>query len=134
MATIEFKLQKGIVVGDVANVDVVLRDPTAGDVIDSNVDAEKVVLVPIGVDGSGQPVVEPQLVVSPTLVAINVLRRQIVSIGTISGPLERNMIDKLSPADINLMHKKAEELEKASMEVTQRGRSDGESEDNPPGD
>ncbi len=134
MSTIEVTLQKGLRVGQISHTIAVLREPSAGDVIDASMDAEKVVMVPTGVDGAGHAVMEPQLVTSPTLVGINVLRRQIVRIGAIDGPLERELLDKLSPTDLNLLQAKAQELEAASIEVAQRGRADHAGEDSPQGD
>ena len=124
MAEIEFILDKGIKVGEVCHTKAILRDPTSGDVIDASVESEKVVLVPVAKDDQGEFINEPQLVTSPTLLAAHVLRRQIVRIGDLEGPFEMAMLRKLSPSDMNLMQKKAAELEDASLAVAQRGRSE----------
>lgn len=115
MAQVEFALKKGLDVGGLTHTNCVLREPTAGDVIDASEESEKVVLVGL----------EPQLVTSPTLVGINTLRRQIVRIGEVNGPLEREMFGKLSPEDLNLIQQQAEQLEQAARKVSQRGRTDG---------
>lgn len=117
MATIECTLKKGLTEGDKTHTHCIIREPTAGDVIAASEESEKVVAL-----GT-----EPVLVTSPTLVGINTLRRQIVSIGDITGPLEREMLDRLSAEDLNLVQQHANKLERAG-EVAQRGRTDGEGE------
>jgi len=74
----------------------------------------------------------PTLVASPAMVGIHVLRRQIVRIGDVGGPISLDMIKLLHPVDLDLIQKKADELdgaaesEAASREVTQRGRDAGD--------
>lgn len=124
MAQTKVLLNKGITIGGITHRDAVLREPTALDIIQATADAERVVMVPTGTDQWGHPVLTPQLVSSPTMAGINVLRRQIVSIGPLTGPIDDVIFDKLSPEDLNILQRAATELESASFEVAQRGRSD----------
>ena len=126
MATIPTKLKHGLKVGKDVLRDVVLREVTAGDIIDAQEESEKLVYA---VENNK---LVPTLVASPTLVGIHVLRRQIVKIGDVDGPIELDLIKKLHPIDLNHLQQKAEELdgaaegEAASQEVTQRGRHAGD--------
>lgn len=71
--------------------DVTLRELTAGDMIDAQVAAEKVVMTREG----------PVLVSSPALMGLEILRRQIAKVGSINGPLSLAMIKKLSQQDFH---------------------------------
>lgn len=115
MTQVTVTLQDGLTEGTVKHTECVLREPTAGDLINASEESEKLV----------GGLFNPQLVTSPTLVGINTLRRQIVSIGKITGPLERDILDKLSAYDLSLIQQKAEALEHAARELSQRGRADG---------
>ncbi len=102
-----------------------LRAPTAGDVIDAQEESEK--LVYAMVDGN----LAPTLVTSPSLVGTHVLRRQVVRLGDIHGPIDLAVLKKLHIEDLELLQAKAAELDSAlaaraaSREVTARGRDDG---------
>lgn len=128
MARIELTLTHGLQIGNDTLKAAVLREPTAGDIIDAQEEAEKLVYA---VDADGHRIV-PTLVASPTMVGVHVLRRQIVQIGNISGPIELDMLKRLHPEDFALLQAKADELdtataaEIASREVARRGRDDGD--------
>jgi phage FluMu protein gp41 len=126
MAQVKVTLSKGISIGGITYRDAVLRETTAADVIRATADAERVVMAPNGVDRSGQPVLIPTLVASPTMVGINTLRAQIVSIGPMTAPIDEVIFEKLSPEDLNILQLEAEKLDAASIEVAQRGRTDGD--------
>ena len=115
MASVTFDLKDGLLVGTTPQLECEVREPTAGDIIAASEESEKVVMVAL----------KPELITSPTMMGINTLRRQVVRIGEIAGPLERDMLDKLSADDLNLIQAKAEELEAAARSVSQRGRDDG---------
>lgn len=122
MAKITIKLEHGLTIGKDVLREVVLREVTAGDIIEAQEESEKLVYA---IENNK---LVPTLVASPTLVGIHVLRRQIVSIGDIGGPIGMELIKQLKPVDLDLLQKKAEELdgaaegEAASREVAQRGR------------
>lgn len=125
MAQVTFTLIQGLKIGDAEHQEAVLREASGGDVLAAMEESERLVWGD-GPDGTPQP----HLVVSPTLVGINVLRRQIVRIGEIKGPLERFDINRLSPADLNLLQVQAQLLEgAASVEVARRGRPDAGGQD-----
>lgn len=129
---LEFDLKHGLTLGEGANVKtrkhVTLRAPTAGDVIEAQEESEKLVYA---ADAAGN--VAPTLVTSPTLTGIHVLRRQIVKLDELHGPLPLDLLRKLHIEDFDLIQTKAQELDAAgnqaartaSREVTQRGRDDG---------
>lgn len=105
MATIECKLEKGITVGGRTHRVAVLAEHDAGMVIDATAESERVVVV----DG------QPHLVSSPNSVGVHVLRRQIVSIGELKGPLEMEQLRLLSAEDLNRLQDHAERLEFATQ-------------------
>ena len=127
MASVELTLVHGLEIGKDILKDAVLREPSAGDIIEAQEEAEKLVYA-VEPD-SGRLV--PSLVASPTMVGVHVLRRQIVKIGNLSGPIELDMLKCLHPEDFARLQAKADELdaattaEIASREVAQRGRDDG---------
>lgn len=106
MATVNCTLSKGLTIGETIHKEAVIREVTAGDLIDATDDSEKLVLTPEG---------SYTLIASPTLVGVHTLRRQIVSIGTHPGPLTLSEIKLLSGKDLELLQQKAEELETASL-------------------
>lgn len=105
MATIECKLEKGITVGSRTHRLAILKEHDAGMVIDATADSERVVVV----DG------QPHLVSSPNSVGLQVLRRQVVSLGDIKGPLEMEQLRLLSAEDLNRLQDHAERLEFATQ-------------------
>lgn len=119
MSNITCELVDGMMLGEEKQTLVTLRPATAGDVIEATEESEKLFNTPEG----------PALVASPTLVATHMLCKQIVSVGDIPAPISLDMLKKLTPNDMELLHKKIAEIEIASMEVTlSRGRSDGSEE------
>lgn len=131
---LEFDLKHGLTLGEGADTKtrkhVTLRAPTAGDVIDAQEESEKLVYA---ADAAGN--VQPTLVTSPSLTGIHVLRRQIVKLDELHGPLDLALLKKLHIEDFEIIQAKAAEIEvasnasarTASQEVTQRGRGDGAS-------
>ncbi|MBU1611929.1 MAG: phage tail assembly protein [Proteobacteria bacterium] len=124
MAQITITLFTGLKVGEEMLKDVTMRDVTAGDIIEANEESEKAVITTDG----------PQLVMSPTLVGLNVLRRQIVSIGNIKGPISISELKKLTPHDLNQLQVQADAMDDAvaaeiiGKEMTKRGRAEGAAE------
>lgn len=127
MAEITVTLKHGLAVGRDTLTVALIRDARAGDVIEAQEEAEKLVYTPDG----------PQLVPSPTLVTAHVLRRQVVRLSGASGaplqgPLSLDDLKRLHPEDLNRLQAEALQLEaaaeatSASQAVTQRGRSDGQ--------
>ena len=98
----------------VKQFDVTFRELTAGDLIEAQVAAEKVVNTPQG----------PQLVTSPTLVGVEVLRRSIATVGCINGPLPQSMLKGLSQRDFDRLSAAIEvkDLATAAGMAAERGR------------
>lgn len=107
MATVQVTLNKGLKVGEAVHTLAVLREVTAGDLIDATDESEKLTLTPDGY----------QLIASPTLVGLNTLRRQVVSIGEHPGPLTIGEIKLLSGKDLNLLQQQAAILDGATLEA-----------------
>lgn len=128
MANVPVTLPHGLKIGDDTLKDAVLREPTAGDIIEAQEESEKLVYA---VEANGDRIV-PTLVASPTMVGVHVLRRQIVKIGNLSGPIELDMLKRLHPEDFAALQARADDLdaatsaEIASREVAQRGRDDAD--------
>ncbi|MGP9666247.1 hypothetical protein ACT3TY_16710, partial [Halomonas sp. AOP22-C1-8] len=100
---IDVPLIHGLKIGEAVCKDAKLREATAGDVLEAQEAAERLMMVPT------QNGVEPMLVVSPSRVGVEVLRRQIVSIGDVSGPLDLKLMHRLHPEDLNLLLAKSEQ-------------------------
>lgn len=117
MATITITLKDGIKVGDDTLVEAVLRSPTAGDIIDAQEESEKLVQT---IDGH-------RLVSSPTLSGAGMLRRQVVRIGNLQGPLSLDDLRKLSPRDMEALQIATGSLDDAlAVEaLSDRGRGPG---------
>jgi phage FluMu protein gp41 len=136
MRTVTIKLDKGITVGEMKHTTVVLKEPSAMDVINAMKASEQLVTAPV-IDEAGQTVrMESQFIASPTATAIHVMLSQIVSIGRegekplYTAPIPEGILDKLSPTDLNILQREASLLENTSVtEVAARGRLDAESED-----
>lgn len=130
MDQIKFDLKHGLKVGEDVLKEVTLREVNAGDIIKATEESEKLVFAQVAKDKT-----EPMLVTSPALMGINILRRQIASIGNLSGPVELSLFEKLSGDDLDLLQTKAEELETAalaetaSQAVAQKGRRDKDQKD-----
>lgn len=125
MAAQKITLKDGIKVGEKVWREASLRSLTAGDVMDANLDAERLEMVPQmnaagTVTGYG-----PEYVKSPTLVAMHSLRRQLSIVGLLDAPVEMEILRKLSPDDINVLTRVANAMDTADMEAINRGRPDG---------
>lgn len=90
MASLSFELDYGVEVGKERLTRVVLGEITAGDVLDIEQEAERVVMT-----GQG-----PQLVSSPSLAGALTTCRHIKRLGNIEGPLELSLFRKMHPEDL----------------------------------
>lgn len=119
MALITFQLEHGLKAmggGDEPLLyrDVGLRELTSADLIDAQVEAEKVVVQ------NGKAI----SYTSDVLYGLNLLCRQVEYIGEIKGPLDIKMLKKLHVDDFGLLQSKAQELDMALAEaLAARGRS-----------
>ncbi|WP_419057171.1 hypothetical protein [Kluyvera georgiana] len=71
--------------------DIKFRELTAGDIIDAQMASERVVETKAG----------PQLVSSPSQMGLEMLRRQIATVGVIKGPLSLILLKKMSQRDFH---------------------------------
>ncbi len=121
MAIHEFDLINGLSVGDddakIVHKHVKLRTLTAGDLEDAALVSEQMLRI-----GS-----EAILVMSPTRMANAILKRQILQIGDINGPLQDVFFRRLSAADLELLQAEADILDSAARAAVEaaltRGRS-----------
>ncbi len=121
MSNHKFSLKHGLKVGDDILKNVVLKPSlSAGEILEASEAAEKLVMV--GEAGYK----EPTFVISPTLMGIESLRRQIVSIDDLQGPISLHQIKGLHEEDLRMLNQVAADLEKikVSQELARRGRSD----------
>jgi phage FluMu protein gp41 len=120
VAQITFPLIDGLRLGDIVLKNVTMRDAVAGDIIEAQEESERPVMTSEGW----------QLIASPAILAVNVMRRQIVSIDDNKGPISLAEIKKLSATDLSLLQEKCDELDEAvanklaSRAVTRRGRTE----------
>lgn len=124
MAQHVFRLNHGLPLGKDQDIelqyDVTLRELTVADVLAAQEEAEKVVATPTGY----------ALVMSPTRLGMQTIRRQIRSIGKVQGPLSLNDMGKLHPDDLAIITRHIDGLEEAVLqEVDSRGRTDTAPED-----
>lgn len=121
MAETTINLQDGLTLGETTYTKVVLRTPTAGDLLDAQTEAERPVMTPTGYE----------LLASPSAMSIGVLRRQVKRLENgngikIDGPLEIDQLKRLSTADLDVLNAEAEQLDSAvAREVHKRGRDSG---------
>lgn len=118
MASMTFELEHGLkgTTGEGETLlyrEVGLRELTSADLIDAQLDAEKVVVQ------NGKAVAYT----SDVLYGLNLLCRQVEYIGQVKGPLSINMLKKLHVDDFGMLQAKAEELDMALAEaLAERGR------------
>lgn len=113
MAQRTIPLKHGLKIGEELAMDAVVRDATAGDIIDAGLESER--LFPLGDD-----VIVQQ---SPSLVGINLLRRQIERLGTYDGVVTVDMLRKLHPDDWEALQAAADGRPRTE-ELARRGRDD----------
>ena len=122
--TTSFDLPKGLSVGDDRQTTCIIRSLNGLEYLNCLTDAEKILMVPVGTDESGNPILDPQLISSPALMSMSVLKASVKQIGEFTAPIPDEIWEKLSRDDINLMMQKMDEFETALLAVAQRGRSD----------
>lgn len=108
-------LRDGLLLDDVPQRSVALRDLTARDVLEASEAAEKPVMTADGWT----------MIISPTRLGAELLRRQIAHIGDIQGPLTMRQLQSLSDVDLQILQGGSEMLDEAvARAVSSRGRSD----------
>jgi len=97
--------------------DLILAPLDGGSVIAAQLESE----VPI-YHGGGL-----QLMTSPTLMGLNVLRRQVKKVGDLNGPLTIDQLKQVSPRDMAILQIAAEKLDEAMANtegLASRGRNE----------
>ncbi len=108
-------LHHGLKVGDKVHKTAVVREETVADMLAGVEGAEKLISTPEGY----------QLVSNASLAGLLALGQQIVKIGDVPGPFDKDMLAKLSSVDLDLIRDKAEALAQATLiELAARGRPD----------
>ncbi|SAP98046.1 Mu-like prophage FluMu protein gp41 [Klebsiella oxytoca] len=118
MAEMNITLKHGYVAGkgtddEIRYKEVTFRELTSKDVIDAQLEAERVV---IGENGKAVAYC------SEVLMGLGMLRRQIASVGEIPGPLSLKQIYAFHPEDLELLSSKAAALDDLLSETAGRGR------------
>lgn len=94
--------------------EIILREATGGDVIEAQEEAEKLVMTADG----------PQLVASPSLVGLGVLRRQVVKVGEVDGPVDLATLKRLSVHDLNEVQGRADAMDTAMESAALKARAE----------
>lgn len=122
MAEHTFKLIHGLQLGDKSLVDVTIKDHlTSGELRAASEASEVLKIMTLPSDDQ-----EPVLVISPSRMASETMRRQILSIGDSKGPISLAELDRLHEDDIAIIQDAcniAQKL-KTQKELDQRGRTD----------
>jgi phage FluMu protein gp41 len=120
MAVMTFELEHGLKAMGSDNEpllyrEVGLRELTAADLIDAQLDSEKVIVQ------NGKAIAYT----SDVLYGLNLLCRQVEYIGEIKGPLDVKQLKRMHVDDLGMLQDKAQELDMALTEaLADRGRSD----------
>ena len=122
MAEHEFDLKDGLKIGDKDGVQkhVVLRELTAGDIIEASQASERVAFTQSG---------ETVLTSSPSLLGVLLLCQQIKRLGDLDGPIPLNVLKRLSADDFTVLQQKSDafdqSLRQASKDLENKGRGEG---------
>jgi len=112
-----FELEDGLQLVENVHKKCVVRQLTAGDILDAQTESERLMVTPGGYS----------LVTSDSLLGFHLARRQIVSLGDIPGPLKVEDMRQLSGRDLHMIETELENLDKAVAEaLAQRGRDEGD--------
>lgn len=122
MAEHTFKLIHGLKLGDEKLVEVTIKDHLTGGELRAASEASEVLRIMTLPSGDQEPV----LVISPSRMASETMRRQILAIGDAKGPISMAELDRLHEDDIALIQNACNTAQKVKMEkeLEQRGRTD----------
>ena len=120
MAQTTIPLKHGFVTGkgtadETRHIEVTLRELDSRDVVESQMAAERVV---IGDNGKAVAYC------SEVLMGLELLRRQILKVGEIPGPLSIKQLYSFHPEDLELLSSKASSLDDMLVGTSTRGRTD----------
>lgn len=120
MAELTFELKHGLLTGkgtadEMLHKTVRLRELTSKDIVDSQMAAERVVIA-----SNGKAVAY----CSEVIYGLEMMRRQIVTLGSLPGPLSLELLYKLNPTDLKYLTEQAQALDDMLEDVSERGRDD----------
>ncbi|HCI6319550.1 TPA: phage tail assembly protein [Klebsiella quasipneumoniae subsp. similipneumoniae] len=120
MAEMKITLKHGYVAGkgtddEIRYTEVTFRELTSKDVIDAQLEAERVV---IGENGKAVAYC------SEVLMGLALLRKQILWVGEIPGPLSLKQLYSFHPEDLELLSSSASKMDDLVTETAGRGRPD----------
>lgn len=114
MATITVTLKHGWKIGESTHKEVMLRELSADDIVEASLESERAVMTEHGY----------QFMLSPTLMGVSLLLRQLDQVGEFKGPFTRTLLSRLHRDDFEILQMHIEELDRAGSEAIQkRGRS-----------
>jgi phage FluMu protein gp41 len=111
MATMTIMLRHGLKVGDAVHYEAELREIDAGDILDAIAESEKMVMTPNGTF---------QMVRSPILATVAVIRRRLVRIGSFEGPFTTEILRALLASDFALLAGASDKMDSALVEEAVR--------------
>lgn len=111
----EFEIKDGLKVGETTFYDVTIGKVTTHILQQAKEAAEKVIPTPTGYE----------LVVSPTRLENEMLRRRILKVGNINGPLQPKELSAITDGDMDIILKHMQELD-AAEDMDSTGRLDKE--------
>jgi phage FluMu protein gp41 len=115
MAEITVTLKDGWKLGETIHHEVILRELSPQDIVEASLESERAVMTEHGY----------QFMLSPTLMGINILLRQIEQVGDFKGPFTQKMLSRLSRQDFEILQMEIDQLDRAGSEaLLKRGRSD----------
>lgn len=119
MSEIPVTLINGVKVGDTVHKEAVIREELVADLISASENAEKLISTPDGY----------QLVSNPVMIGLLSMGQQIVRVGDVEGPFGKEMMAKLSTADLEVLRGATDALSEATLQqLKNRGRPDPSSE------
>lgn len=110
-----FTLIDGMRIGDELHQKCTVKEPSAGDILDAQQDAERLMATPSGYT----------LVISDAVLGFHLARRQITAIGELQGPITEKEMRLLSARDLNQIQQELNHLDQAVLkELEERGRNE----------
>lgn len=119
MAQTTIPLIHGFITGkgtedETRHMSIVLRELGSKDIVDAQLESERVVISPNG---------KAVAYCSEVLMGLELLRRQIASVGDMPGPLSLKQIYQFHPEDLKLLTERADAVDGLLVETATRGRS-----------
>lgn len=115
MASTKIELKHGVTLGEKKHMTVSIRELTPGDLIDAGLQSERIVDTEDG----------PAFAVSPTLMGLNTLARQLDKIGDVDAVFTVDDLKRFHREDFDYLQLVAEQIDQAVFKaILERGKSD----------